>query len=332
MNIIRSLMELNRPIVRAKRALFGPTRPSWGEDFEVIANVMRRGAPFVTRLPVSIQRVIMDPPARRRLRYGGTFTRLDYYGSPAEICEPHELEGGGIIFYLHGGGYAAGSVGSHRDLIDRLAHHSKRKVLAIEYRLAPEHPFPAGLEDSLRAYRGLLRDGYDPREIAIGGDSAGGGLTLATLFCLRDAGNPLPAAAFLISPWVDVDTSRPSIYENAEWDYVTRDGLRTFARFYAPPESHREPLVSPVFGDFRGLPPMIVHAGDIEGLRDDAVAVKERADEAGVECELEIFDDMFHAFHVMAAICPQAEPAIESIARFIRARAALSLDEAARAS
>lgn len=332
MNVIRSLMELSRPIVRAKRALFGPTRPTWNEDFEIIANVMRRGAPFTTRLPISLQRTIMDPPARRALRYGGEFTRLNYHGIPAEICEPKEISNEGIIFYLHGGGYAAGSVGSHRDLIDRLAHHAKRKVLAIEYRLAPEHPFPAGLEDSLRAYRGLLRDGYDPREIAIGGDSAGGGLTLATLFCLRDAGHPLPAAAFLISPWVDVDTSRPSIFENAKWDYVTRSGLRTFARFYAPREMHKNPFVSPVYGDFSGLPPMLVHAGGIEGLRDDAIAVKERADAAGVPCELEIFEDMFHAFHVMAAICPQAEPAIQSIARFIRERAVLSVDEAARAS
>lgn len=332
MNIIRSLMELSRPIVRVKRALLGPTRPSWGEDFEVIANVMRHGAPFTTRLPIALQRIIMDPPARRALRYGGEFTRLDHYGIPAELCVPRELEHGGIIFYLHGGGYAAGSISSHRDLIDRLAHHAKRKVLAIEYRLAPEHPFPAGLEDSLRAYRGLLRDGYAPEEIAIGGDSAGAGLTLATLFCLRDAGNPLPGAAFLISPWVDVDTSRPSIFENAAWDYVTRDGLRAFARLYAPAEAHRNPLVSPVFGDFQGLPPLLVHAGDIEGLRDDALAVKERADEAGVPCELRIFEDMFHAFHVLAAICPQAEPAIQDIARFINENAALSVDEASRAS
>lgn len=317
MNVVRTLMDTVRPAVRAKRLVLGPTRPTWTEEFELIATVLRRGAKFTTRLPIEVQRKVMEPVERPAV-HGSRFERIVVAGVPSAFCVPREETADSVVLYLHGGGYATGSLRSHKDLVDRLAHASGGRVLAIDYRLAPEHPFPAALEDSLRAYRWLLESGVPASKIVIAGDSAGGGLTLSTLFCLRDAGQPLPAGAALISPWVDVDSSRPSMFENARWDYVSRDGLRDFARFFTERHNRKNPLVSPVYGDFSGLPPLLVHAGEVEGLRDDAVAVHEKAVEAGVTSELKIWQDMIHAFHVIAAICPPGREAIAEMGAFVR--------------
>src|SRR5690606_37101084 len=185
--------------------------------------VLRQGARFTTKLPIEVQRRVMEP-VKRPCVHGSSFEKTVVAGVPSAWCTPKEERADSVVLYLHGGGYATGSLGSHRDLVGRLAHASGGRVLALDYRLAPEHPFPAALEDALRAYRALLESGVPSHKIVIAGDSAGGGLTLSTLFCLRDAGQPLPAGAALISPWVDVESSRPSMFENSRWDYVSRDG------------------------------------------------------------------------------------------------------------
>lgn len=317
MNVVRTLMDAARPAVRAKRAVFGPTRPTWTEEFEIIAHVLRLGAKVTTKLPIDVQRRVMEPVARPPF-HGSRFEATRVAGVPASWCIPAEERADSVVLYLHGGGYAMGSIRSHADLVDRLAYASGGRVLIIDYRLAPEHPFPACLEDSLAVYRALLDMGVPPEKLVVAGDSAGGGLTLSTLFCVRDAGQPLPAGAALISPWADLDSSRPSMFENARWDYVSRANLRDMSRFFCPPEEQQNPLTSPVFGDFSGLPPLLVHVGEVEGLRDDGVAVHERARAAGVASELKVWADMIHAFHVIAAICPQGREAIAEIGAFVR--------------
>jgi acetyl esterase/lipase len=225
-----------------------------------------------------------------------------------------------VVIYLHGGGYSVGSVRSHTDLIARIAEASGARVVAPEYRLAPEHPFPTQLEDAISVYLHLLARGVAPSRVVLAGESAGAGLSLSTMIALRDRGLPLPAGAALVSPWVDLEATSASVVENAAWDFVTRRGLDVYARRFVRPADLRNPLAAPIHADLRGLPPLLVQVGEVEALRDDGVRLAERARAAGVEVELEIWPDMIHAFHVFAPMLADARAAIERIGAFCRAR------------
>lgn len=226
-----------------------------------------------------------------------------------------------VILYLHGGGYVVGSINTHRAMVSRIARASDARALAIDYRLAPEHPFPAAVDDTLAAYRWLLAQGYKPNRIVIAGDSAGGGLTIAALLAIRDAKMPMPAAAVLISPWTDLEGTGESIRARAARDVmVTQENLAQSARQYYGANDPKNPLVSPVHADFRGLPPMLIHVGDAEILLDDATRVAERAKAAGVKVDLEVWDDMPHVWHVFAKILPEGQHAIDKIGKFVIAR------------
>jgi epsilon-lactone hydrolase len=226
-----------------------------------------------------------------------------------------------VILYLHGGGYVVGSINTHRAMVSRIARASDARALAIDYRLAPEHPFPAAVDDTLAAYRWLLAQGYKPNRIVIAGDSAGGGLTLAALLAIRDAKLPMPAAAVPISPWTDLEGTGESIRTRAARDVmVTRENLAQSAKQYYGANDPKNPLVSPVRADFRGLPPMLVHVGDAEILLDDATRVADRAKAAGVKVDLEVWDDMPHVWHVFAKILPEGQQAIDKIGKFVIAR------------
>jgi monoterpene epsilon-lactone hydrolase len=226
-----------------------------------------------------------------------------------------------VILYLHGGGYVVGSVKTHRAMISRIARASNARALAIDYRLAPEHPFPAAVEDATTAYRWLLAQGYKPGRIVIAGDSAGGGLTLAALLAIRDSKLPLPAGAVPISPWTDLEGTGESVRTRATRDVmVTQENLASSARDYYGAHDPRDPLVSPVHADFRGLPPMLIQVGDAEILLDDATRVAARAKAAGVQVELEVWDDMPHVWHVFAKLLPEGQEAIDKIGKFVIAR------------
>src|SRR5271166_6165128 len=226
-----------------------------------------------------------------------------------------------VILYLHGGGYVAGSIKTHRAMISRIARASSARALAIDYRLAPEHPFPAAVQDATAAYRWLLANGYQPGRIVIAGDSAGGGLTLAALLAIRDAKLPMPAGAVPISPWTDLEGTGESIRTRAAKDVmVTQDDLASSAKQYYGAHDPKDPLVSPLHGDFRGLPPMLIHVGDAEILLDDATRVAARAKAAGVQVELEVWDEMPHVWHVFAKILPEGQQAIDKIGKFVIAR------------
>jgi acetyl esterase/lipase len=224
-----------------------------------------------------------------------------------------------VLLYLHGGGYSIGSLRSHREPVSRLCAESGVRGLLVDYRLAPEHRFPAQLVDAKAAYRWLLDAGIDPSRIVVAGESAGGGLTLSLLVSLRDEGAPLPAAAICVSPWIDLEMRGASMTYNARFDYVSREVLEVYARRFVARSERRDPLAAPVHADLRGLPPMLVLAGGAEVLLDDARALTARARDAGVDVRLEIEDDMIHAWPLFSGM-PSARRAIERMAAYVRGR------------
>jgi len=224
-----------------------------------------------------------------------------------------------VIFYLHGGGYVIGSINTHREMVARLSRASAARALAIDYRLAPEHPFPAAVDDAVAAYRWLVGSGVNPRRIVVAGDSAGSGLTMATLVALRDAGEPLPAAGVCLSPWVDQEGTGDSMSGNAAVDpIVERDGLVQMAKRYLGEAGARTPLAAPLYADLTGLPPLLIQVGAAETLLDDSVRLDARARAAGVDSTLEVWDDMIHVWHLFAGMLPEGQQAIERIGEFVK--------------
>lgn len=225
-----------------------------------------------------------------------------------------------VILYFHGGGYVSGSVAIHKLLCVELENATGIRILLPEYRLAPENPFPAALEDALAAYRWLLEQGFKPENIIIAGDSAGGGLTLATAFALREAGEALPAALVCISPWADLTQSGNSHRTKAKTEAIlTTSELRHWALSYAGEDNLSNPLVSPIFADFHGFPPILIQVGSDEILLDDAVAVAEKAKAAGVDVTLKIWPGMWHVWHVTGTWLPEAREALAEIGQFVKA-------------
>jgi monoterpene epsilon-lactone hydrolase len=242
-------------------------------------------------------------------------------GVKAEWIVPPNASGDRVILYLHGGGYVMGSINTHRAMVARIARASQARALALDYRLAPEHPFPAAVEDATAAYRWLLAQGYQPARIVISGDSAGGGLVLATLVALRDAIVPLPACAVPISPWTDMEGTGASMKTNASKDPMipagNNAGLFNMAKAYVGTGDPKNPLASPLHADYRGLPPLLIQVGETETLLDDSTRVAEKARVAGVKVELEVWDEMIHVWHVFAKLLPEGQQAIDRIGRYV---------------
>lgn len=254
-----------------------------------------------------------------RLPKGMQYQPVDANGVPGIWFLPDEAEDG-VMLYLHGGAYALGSVNAHREFLSRLTTAIGKRILAIDYRLAPEHPYPAAVEDAVTAYRWLLEQGIAPAQIVIAGDSAGGGLTLAALLALRDDGQPLPAGGVCISPWTDLALTGGSMREKADAELVLdRESLAMFAALYAGDQPLTNPLISPLYADLTGLPPLLVQVGTDEILLDDSLRFAQKAEAAGVEVELTVWDGMFHVFHMFPFFAETRE-AVEEIARFLRER------------
>lgn len=236
----------------------------------------------------------------------------EWIAHPSETHDP-------VILYFHGGAYALGSVATHRHLMARLAHESHARVLGIDYRRAPEHPFPAAIDDAVAAYRWALDQGSLPSEIVLVGDSAGGGLALAALIALRDAGDPLPAAAAVMSPWVDLEGTAESIERNAAHDpMINRESLLRAAEAYLDGADPRHPLAAPLHAELHGLPPLLIQAGGKEALLDDAVRFADKARAAGVNVRLECWEDMMHVWQFFAPLLPEGRQALVQIGEFIR--------------
>jgi monoterpene epsilon-lactone hydrolase len=223
-----------------------------------------------------------------------------------------------VVYYLHGGGYISGSAKSCRPITVTLARHLKARVFGLDYRLAPEHRFPAGLDDAVAGYRWLLSHGIDPRSIAVVGDSAGGGMTLALMLRLRDAGEPLPACLVCLSPWTDMTSTSESLTPNSERDamFVAED-IERYASVYLGDQSRRDPLASPLLADLSGLPPTLIQVGRDEVLLDDARNLHGKILSAGGSSELHIYNDVPHGWHYGAPFVPETRQALREVAEFI---------------
>lgn len=224
------------------------------------------------------------------------------------------------LLFLHGGAFAICSPATHRPLTSAFARRGFR-VFVPAYRLAPEHPFPAALEDSVAVCRGLLANGVDPDRLAIAGDSAGGNIALATLVRLRDLGIRGPAAGALFSPWTDLACTGATIRSNAERDPLFHpDQTGATARLYLGETDPRDPLASPFYADFAGLPPLLIHAGDDEILLDDSRRVADRARAAGIEVSFRTFASVVHGWQILAGLLPEATQSVDEAAAFLKAR------------
>jgi epsilon-lactone hydrolase len=279
--------------------------------------------------PIKIQRYLLNDilPGFAPKVPGVSYEPFDISGIPAEWVIPEDAENDHILFYIHGGGYVIGSIRSHRKIVARMASEARCRALLIDYRLAPEHPFPAGLEDVLTSYRWLISQGYEPDKIAIAGDSAGGGLALATLISLRDAGEPLPAAGLLLSPSTDL-TGTSETLKTVGWrDPVLNPKLCIkWAMWYLGDADPTNPLLSPIFADLTGLPPLLIQVGTSEMLLDDSRTLADRAEKYGVPVELDIWEGMFHVWHAGAPRMPESNKAIERFADFYLENVGMKVD------
>lgn len=281
----------------------------------------KRGA-----LSLEDRRKIMDGNAEQfPVPAGVAIRRADLGGLGAEWAIPDgltdEAGAGNTLLYFHGGGYVVGSTVSHRHIVSRIALAAKARVLSVDYALAPENPFPAAVKDAVKAYRWLLDQGQKPEQIALAGDSAGGGLAAATLLAAREEGLPLPAGAALISPWSDLTCATGSYETRAEADpMIMPEGIRELANIYLTGADPRDPLASPNFGNLAGLPPLLIQVGDDEVLLDDSRNLAARAREAGVDVELEVAPDMFHVWHAFYQMFTPGEEAIERMGSWLAAR------------
>ena len=245
-------------------------------------------------------------------------TKVDANGVPAEWIVAPGADPNRAVLYVHGGGYVIGSVDSHRELTARISRSAAARVLSLDYRLAPENPFPAAVDDAVAGYRYLLEQGIAPAAIAIAGDSAGGGLTVATLVAIKQAGLAMPGAAVCLSPWVDLEGIGKSMTERDALDpMVHKDGLVQMATQYLNGADPRTPLAAPLYADLAGLPPMLIQVGTAETLYDDSTRLVEKARAASVDVTFEPWQDLFHVFQAFSML-PEARQATDRIGEFIR--------------
>jgi acetyl esterase/lipase len=249
--------------------------------------------------------------------------KVDAGGVPGEWVLAPGCDAQRAVLYLHGGGYAIGSIDTHRRLAYDISAASGARVLVIDYRLAPEHPFPAAVEDATTAWRWLLQQGLAASRMAIAGDSAGGGLTLAALVNLRDQKLGLPACAVMISPWVDLEGIGNSITARAAQDpMVQKDGLLWMAGMYLNGKGAKTPLAAPLHADLKGLPPILVQVGTAETLLDDATRIAEKLHAAGGDVRLAVWPNMLHVFPLFAPILSEGRDGCLEIGAFIRSKTA----------
>lgn len=247
--------------------------------------------------------------------------RTTINGLYAEWLRPKKAKRGKVLLYLHGGAYVMGSCRSHRQMVSHIARAAAIDALVPEYRLSPEHKFPDAINDAVGVYRELISSGVKPEEIIISGDSAGGGLTVATLLSLRDAGDPMPAAAVLLSPFLDATASGDSATTRADLDpWFHASDMKVVVEHYCGESQARNPLVSPVFADVAGLPPVYIHVGDHEILLSDSTRIAKMLREAGGEAEIEIWPEMWHVFQLFIGKMPESRQSINKIGVYIKSQ------------
>jgi len=248
-----------------------------------------------------------------------TVQPVDANGVKAEWTSTPDADASSVILYLHGGGYVICSLQSHRHLVAEVGRAAGTRTLAIDYRLAPEHPFPAAVEDTVAAYRYLLDRGIRPERIALAGDSAGGGLVVGAMLAFREAGLPMPGCGWCISPWVDMEALGASFVDRAEADpTVQKATIEMMAQWYLGGADPRHPHAAPIYGDLRGLPPLLIQVGAVETLLDDSIALARKAGTADVPVELQIWPEMIHIWHIFFPMLSAGRRAIAAGGSFVR--------------
>lgn len=303
-------------VVRLRR---GPQLPRRTLVMEALVHHLRGRIDALTPLAPAGQRkafeaLVLPSPVVRRVRIEASTVP----GAPGDWIIPPNAPEGRTLLYLHGGGFVTGSLRGHRELAARMALACGARVLLLEYRLAPEHPFPAALDDAVAACKALLALG----PLALAGDSAGGSLCVASLCALRDQGGALPVGAALLSPFVDCELSSASIVEKEKFDLLSRKLARTWVSYYLAGRDPRDTRASPLNAKLQGLPPLLVQVGGAEMLHDEGVLLARRAQKASVQVKLEIEPDMPHVWHLLAALAPEGRRSIAAAGAFVRERLA----------
>jgi monoterpene epsilon-lactone hydrolase len=280
----------------------------------------RRFSPQSNELDVARERASVESMTRMFKSLGAVrWTPVAANGVPAEWIVPEGLESDRAILYLHGGSFIAGSIVSHRTLAGNVALAARSRSLLLDYRLAPEHPFPAAIEDAVAGYEWLLAQGFAPAQIVVAGDSAGGNLSLSLLVYLRDHHRPLPAAAVCLSPVPDLTYSSESWVFNLKKDMIANERMeRLSVEVYLNGADPRTPLASPYFADLQGLPPLLIQVGSHEVILSDAMRFAEKAKQARVEVTLEVWPGMQHVWQFAATLMPESRRAIFRIGEFIQ--------------
>lgn len=289
-----------------RRVFLGPKHPSWNWLTEALAETLRVGiVASLAGAPAGPERWKHGPPPPGHL---GDVPAL-------ELGDPQSPR---TLLYFHGGGYTSGSALEHRPLIDALTQAAQAHTFAIDYRLAPAHPFPAAVDDALAAYRALLARDVPPAQIVLAGESAGGGLAVACALAAARENLASPAGLLLLSPWLDLGCTAPSLVDNTPFDWLQPSELRLQAKAYLGGRSVEEPLASPVHASLAGLPPVLVQVGGGEVLLDDSTRFAERLRTAGVEVGVEIAEGLFHGYHFHHGLLPDAKVALASAGAFVR--------------
>jgi len=290
-------------------------------ELESLLTMLRSGGPDLAAPPPKARENFEAMFAAFPIAADVTFEASTLGGVPARWSNTPGASQARVLFYLHGGGYLLGSSLAYRSLFSELARASGARGLALDYRLAPENPFPAAVDDAVSGYRALLSQGIAPGSIAIAGDSAGGGLTVAMLVAARDAGLPMPAAAIAISPWVDMEGTGATMASKAADDpSLNREVILGMASAYLNGASPRAPLASPLYANLAGLPPLLIQVGSVEVLLDDATRLAARAGEANVAVQLEVWPRMPHVWHGFASMLSEGRDAIAGAGAFVAAR------------
>ncbi len=307
-------------VVGMRRLVRGPRHPQWSFRYELTAEILRRMTQRSRRLtPQQTRRLTPDAPVLPDVRRSTDFTRITWAGMPTEVHTPKgwDPDTGATILYFHGGGYVVCSPGSHRDMIARLAHVTQARCLAPDYRMAPEHPFPAPIEDGQRAYRQILKE-VPPERLIVAGDSAGGNMTLEVALGAIKEGLPNAAALVLLSPWVDLTLSGQSIQEHARWCYLDHDTLTIYSQHYLQGADPNTPQASPLQADLKGLPPTMLLTGDAEAFHSEDLALAKRLEDAGVETKLLVGPGMIHVWPVFSWALKEGRKAIHQIGDFVQ--------------
>jgi epsilon-lactone hydrolase len=274
----------------------------------------------LVQAPIEVQRRQWEEAvAQVELPPGTLINSASINGVSCEWITRSGVETDRAVLFLHGGGFTTGSCRTHRELAAQLCLATGWPILLADYRLAPEYPFPAGVDDAVQVYHGLLAQGLPADRIVIGGDSAGGELALSSALRLRAEGGPLSAAIVLLSPWLDLSLSGPTIESHAVIDpLVSRAALLACAHDYLGQSDPHDPLISPVYAELHGLPPLLIQVGDHELLLSDSTRLAEKAQTAGIDVTLEVWPEMWHVWHGWAATLPEGQAALERIGEYVR--------------